>query len=197
MKIGYYVQGTADEAFVHGLAARWCPGAKMAMGKFRGESKTSFRREVKKALWDLRDDKQCDVLVVLTDSDVAPWREVKQREWNRVPPDCQHLCVFGVAGRNIECWLAIDRPALARELGCQPDEIPRVDDLSGFVKREFGLGKRDAARESAKKRVKEFVARAPLKSWIEQSKSFEDFYESARSLAARNRCDLPNERNRP
>ena len=88
MKIGYYVQGTTDEAFVHGLANRWCPEADLAPGKFRGSSRISFRREIAKALWDLRDDKRCDVLVVLTDSDVTPWRAVKQREWEQEEAIC-------------------------------------------------------------------------------------------------------------
>lgn len=192
MKIGYYVQGTADEAFMHGLVDRWCPRASVAQGKFRGSSRESFRREIAKALRDLRDDKGCDVLVVLTDSDVNLWREVKKREWKRVPADCQHLCVFGVADRNIECWLAIDRPALAGELGCDPVEIPS-DDPSGFVDRRFGLRQRDLHRENAKARVSRFVAQAPMKSWIQGSPSFEDFYKDARALAAQIRCDMPNE----
>ena len=29
MRIGYYVQGDADEAVVKGLADRWCPGAEL------------------------------------------------------------------------------------------------------------------------------------------------------------------------
>ncbi len=192
MKIGYYVQGAADEAFVMGLAERWCPHAELAEGKFRGSSQESFRREIEKALWDLRDDKRCHVLVVLTDSDVAPWRKVKQREWQRVPDDCQHMCVFGVAERNIECWLAADRNALAEELDCNPEEIPH-DDPSGFVKRRFGMGERDAARQDAKQRVTRFVARAPLKSWIQRSESFKNFYQEARRLAAQRKCEVPNE----
>ena len=79
MKIGYYVQGDNDEALIWGLAQRWCPNAERAPGKFRGFSGESFRREIKNALVDLKDDKECDILVVLTDADVNPWREVKGR----------------------------------------------------------------------------------------------------------------------
>jgi hypothetical protein len=192
MKIGCYVQGTADEAVVRGLAKRWCPGAKLAPSKFRGESGVSFRREIARALRDLRDNRRCDYLVVLTDSDKRSWREVKRREWEHVPDDCRHLCVFGVADRNIECWLAANRDAIARELGCSADEIPK-EDPSGFVKRAFGLGGRDAGRESAKKRVVHFVIGAPLWSWIDQSESFQDFYKDVRALAARGECRVPNE----
>jgi hypothetical protein len=195
MRIGYYIQGAADEALVHGLAARWCPGADLGARKFRGESGISFRREIAKNLWDLRDNSRCDYLVVLTDSDENPWRDVKRREAERIPPDCRHLCVFGVAERNIECWLAADRDALARELGCEAAEIP-VDDPSGFVKRAFGLGKRDAAREEAKERVARFVTGAPLWSWIRRSESFQAFYEDARALAAQGKCQIRNERER-
>jgi hypothetical protein len=192
MRVGYYVQGAADEAFVWGLVGRWCPHTQMAEGKFRGSSRTSFRREIEKALWDLRDDKRCDVLVVLTDSDVAPWREVRKREWNRVPEDCRHLCVYGVAERNIECWLAVDRVALARELRCEPHEIPSADP-AGFVKRRFGLGERDTARDDAKDRVKQFVCRVPMKPWIDGSESFRTFYTDCRALAAQLHCEMPNE----
>jgi len=192
MRIGYYVQGSADEAFVHGLAKRWCPEATLAAGKFRGSSPLSFRREIAKALKELRDVQGCDVLVVLTDSDENPWRDVKRREWQKVPDDCRHLCVFGVAERNIECWLAADAPALAARFGHGVGDIPK-DDPSGFVKRRFGLGLRGAARDDAKAQVVEFVSAAPFKSWIENSPSFRDFYDDARSLAAQITCAMPNE----
>jgi hypothetical protein len=193
MRIGYYVQGTADEAFVHGLAKRWCPEATLAAGKFRGSSQLSFRREIAKALKDLRDANGCDILLVLTDSDVNPWRDVKRREWQKVPEDCKHLCLFGVAERNIECWLATDPHALATKFGHPEGDIPK-DDPSGFVKRCFGLGMRGAARDDAKTRVIDFVGAAPLRSWIEKSPSFRDFYDGARALAARIACAMPNER---
>jgi hypothetical protein len=192
MRIGYYVEGAADEAFVHGLAKRWCPDAEMAEGRFRGSSRESFRREIAKALWDLRDDKSCDVLVVLTDSDVAPWREVKKREWNRIPEDCRHMCVFGVAERNIECWLALDSQALAKELECSVKDVP-TDDPSGFVKRGFGLGERDLGKKAAKDRVSRFVCKVPMKRWITDSGSFKAFYDDARTLSARTQCNMPNE----
>ena len=193
MKIGYCVQGDADEAVVRGLADRWCPGAELAQGLFRGSSRESFRREIRKALLDLKDSKACDALVVLTDADVNRWQEVKRREWGRVPDDCRRLTLFGVADRNVECWLAADRGALAAELECRAEEIPK-DDPSAFVKRRFGFTGRDR-REAARKRVREYVARAPLKSWIGTSDSFADFHDEARRLAKQTKCAIPNERN--
>ena len=193
MRIGYYVQGDADEAFVKGLADRWCPGAELAEGRFRGSSGTSFRREIRKALFDLKDGKACDVLIVLTDADADRWQDVKRRESDKVPGECRHLTLFGVADRNVECWLAADRVALGAELECRAEDVP-LENPSGFVKRRFGLTDRDR-RKAAKKRVRRYVARAPLRSWIAASDSFADFHDEARRLAARTGCEFPNERN--
>ena len=193
MKIGYYVQGDADEAFIRGLAQRWCPAVELAPGKFRGASRESFRREIKNALIALKNAQECHILVVLTDSDVNPWRDIKRREWGKVPLECQDITVFGVADRNIECWMAIDRQKLAQEFDCLVEDIP-VGDPSGFVKRRFGLGLRDIDKDRAKERVKNFVATAPLKTWIENSDSFDDFYRQVRTLAIQQQCVIPNER---
>lgn len=193
MKIGYYVQGDADEAVVRGLADRWCPGADLAEGRFRGSSGASFRREIRKALFDLKDSKACDALVVLTDADANRWQEVKRREWEKVPDDCRHLTLFGVADRNVECWLAADPGALAAELGCRAEEIPTVDP-SDFVKQRFGFTDREG-KVAARTRVREYVARASLGSWIKASDSFADFHDEARRLAKRTRCAISNERN--
>lgn len=193
MKIGYYVQGDTDEAVVWGLAKRWCPDAELEEGRFRGASRQSFRREIFKSLMDLKSDKGCDILVVLTDADANLWRDVKNRESDKIPAECKHLTLFGVADRNIECWLAIDRGALARELGCNVEDIS-INDPSGFVKRRFGLSVRDMDRANAKARVRDYVAQASLRSWVEGSDSFEDLYEEARRLAVQNECPIPNER---
>ena len=193
MRIGYYVQGDADEAVVKGLANRWCRSAELAEGRFRGSSGTSFRREMRKALLDLKDGKACDVLVVLTDADADRWQDVKRRESKKIPDACRHLTLFGVADRNVECWLAADRGALGAELGCRAEDVP-VEDPSGFVKRRFGLTDRDR-RQAAKKLVRQYVEQAPLRSWIEASDSFADFHDEARGLALRTGCEFPNERN--
>ncbi len=196
MKIGYYVQGDTDEAVVKGLVKRWCPGAELAEGKFRGASRESFRREIANSLRDLKSHKRCDILVVLTDADANPWRDVKRSESDRIPEDCKHLTLFGVADRNIECWLAIDRGALARELKCRVEEIPTDDpSKSNFIKRRFGLTDRDT-KQDAKARIRDYVAEAPLRTWIRNSDSFADFYENARDLATQNECSIPNERER-
>ena len=112
MTIGYYVQGHTDEAVVWGLARRWCPDAVLARGRFRGSSKESFRRELRKSLTDLAGHKACDVVVVLTDADVNAWREVKAREMAKIPDEYGHLILFGVADRNTGGgWLSTVEPS--------------------------------------------------------------------------------------
>lgn len=193
MKIGYYVQGDMDEAVVRGLARRWCSGAELVAGRFRGKMGLSLRREIERSLIDLKDDKECKFLVVLTDADGNRWQDVKRRESGKVPEQCRHLTLFGVADRNIECWLATDRGALAGALGCRPEDIP-TDDPSGFVKRRFGLSGR-TPKEAGMKRVSDYVAGASLKPWIDGSPSFQSFYDDARALAQRAECpSFPNER---
>ncbi len=193
MKIGYIVQGAADEAFIHGLAQRWCNDAELPRGKFRGESRETLRRELPKAVKDLAIHQFCDAIVVLTDSDTDDWKAVKKREWDLIPEVFRHMSVYGVAERNIECWLAINRRALANELGCQPDDIPS-DNPSGFVKRKFGISNRGQLRDEAKSQIKEFVASVDMKPWINDSRSFKSFYEDIRGLAQRKtQCSIPNE----
>ena len=130
-------------------------------------------------------------MVVLTDADGNPWRRIKTRESARIGDEFKHLIVFGVADRNIECWLAINREALAVALECAVDDIPEVDP-SEFIKRRWGLSDRDR-RVAAKAHVCDYVAQAPLKSWVEGSESFEDFYRDARRFAQQSRCAFPNE----
>lgn len=198
MKIGYYVQGTVDEAFVKGLAKRkrYCPDATMEQGRFRGRSGTSLRREIRQALLDLKEDKGCDYMVVLTDADDAEWRDIYNREWNKVPEDCKHITVFGVANRNIECWLSIDRPALAAELGCKAEDIP-ADNPSGFVKRKFGVGSRGTERQVGEKRIEKFVSEVSFYHWLRNCKSFEHFWDQIYTLSKQANCSIPNERERP
>lgn len=192
MKLGYCVQGSADEAFVKGFAKRYCVSPSFEEPYFRGESGLTLRREIKKALQELI-HKACHYVVILTDSDTSDWKEVYKREWKKVPDQYQHLTVFGVADRNIECWLALDRHALAKELGCDVSDIPS-DNPSEFVKRSFGITGRQ--REDGLRRIEEFVQRVKLNDWIKSSNSFEAFYERIRELSkqATSSCHIPNER---
>ena len=192
MKIGYYVEGKADEAFVLGLRDKYCPKAELAEGIFRGSSTESHHREIRKALLDLWSSHRCDFLVVLTDADESRWRDIFDRGWKKVPAELEHRTLFGVADRNIECWLALDRDALSKELGCKPNDFPS-DNPSGFIKKRFGVSSRGSTGVD---RIRRFVAKSIFHNWL-HDKSFDHFWEQIWVLSKREGCDIPNERERP
>ena len=184
MRIGYTVQGSTDRAMLVGLRDRWCPNAELVEGHFRG---TNPRRELPKACEELW-AKGCDVIVSLTDADEEDWRRLLQSEERAVPEGYRERTVLGVADRNIECWLAIDREYLASRLNCAPDALAAPNPKGPF---ESLIGiTRDDKKED---QIAAIVASAPLRNWL-RDRSFERFYETVRRVSARMECDLPNER---
>ncbi len=180
------------------MAKKYCPAATLASGKYRGQSGESHRRELRHALLDLVSDKHCDYLVVLTDADSGSWLEIYNREWMRIPDECKHVTVFGVADRNIECWLSLDRRALAEKLGCSENDIPS-DNPSGFVKRRFGVSSRGQLRLQGVECIEQFVSHAPrdvIQNWIHNGRSFAHFWDQIFQLGKREHCHVPNERER-
>ena len=196
MKIGYFVQGLADEAFIIGIVTKYCPDAIFEKGVFRGSSHTSLKRELRKGLLDL-DSKYCDYFIVLTDSDNEVWQTIYNNEKKKIPAELYHKTIFGVADRNIECWLAIDKHALASELGCNINEIPN-DDPSGFVKRKFGINLRDEMKEEGKQKIINFVLKVEFFNWINNSDSFKHFWDQIYQKSKFHpSCEIPNEAERP
>lgn len=184
MRIGYTVQGSTDRAVLLGLRDRWCPDAKLVEGHFRG---TNPRRELPRACEELR-AKGCEVIVSLTDADQEDWRRLLQSEEKAVPEGYRERIVLGVADRNIECWLALDREYLASRINCAPDALAAADP-KGLFEALIGIT-RDDKREDE---IAAIVKDAPLRNWL-RDPSFEQFYERARRVSARLRCELPNER---
>ena len=133
MRIGYAVQGSTDRAFLFGLKDRWCEDAEMIEGAFRGSTGLSLRRELAKICKDLFWHKSCDVLVIVSDADVANWRTVQRREVKKLPDDMQSIAIYGMADRNIECWLCADPHYIAEKTGRAAVDFD-VDDPSGAFK---------------------------------------------------------------
>jgi len=104
MSIGYSVEGATDRAFLTGLQRRWCPDAILIEGAFRGTSGVSLRRDLPRICQELA-HKGAQVFVFLTDANKQDWRQMKQRESQLIPVEYQDLALYGVADRNIECWL--------------------------------------------------------------------------------------------
>jgi hypothetical protein len=192
MIVGYVVEDTAQLAFLEGLAQRtgWCPFARLEEGGFRGKGQRVYRRQVKRVCLELSDKKGADVIVFLRDANKEAWREAKDKERQMIPSEYQHKIIYGVAERNIECWLAADREYLAQQLDIDPAELD-VDDPSSIIKSRLGADKFS--------QIVALVQVAPLGNWIQNSESFESFYDDVRDLSQRLQhlgCDIPNERER-
>ena len=190
MSVGYSVEGATDRAFLGGLRQRWCPDAVLIEGSFRGASGISLRRDIPRICQELN-HKEASVIIFLTDADEQDWREVKRRESEYVPVEFRHLMLYGVADRNIECWLAADRDYLARRLGVLPKALD-VPDPKGVFERALGVASYDRKEEE----IASIVHDAPLRNWIKHSPSFEVFYEDTRVLSKQEGRPIPNERER-
>ena len=194
MKIGYAVQGSTDRAFLHGLKERWCEDAEMIEGAFRGSTGLSLRRELAKICDDLFWQKSCDVIVFLSDADVADWRAVQRSEVEKLPDELRPWAVYGMADRNIECWLCADPQYIAQETGRAAEDFA-VDDPKGAFASALQVS-RDDKRESE---ITQLVCNAPaevLQRWLRNSRSFEDFYDQLLTVSRQRECDLENLRER-
>ncbi len=188
MSIGYSVEGATDRAFLEGLQRRWCPEVTLIEGAFRGKSKIGLRRDIPKICQELA-HKGARVIVFLTDANKQKWRQVKQQESALVPDHFLHMMLYGVADRNIECWLAADRDYLASKLDISQKDLA-VDDPKGVIEHALGITSYDRQEE----KIASIVYDAPLRNWLNRSPSFEAFYEDARVLSKQEQYSIPNER---
>jgi hypothetical protein len=60
----------------------------------------------------------------------------------------------------------------------------------GFFETALGI----SSSEKKEKEIGSLTRNAPLKNWIEGSKSFEDFYDEVWNMAKTVDCQMPNER---
>lgn len=190
MSIGYSVEGATDRAVLEGLRQRWCPDARLVEGSFRGASGVSLRRDIPRICRELG-HKGVGAIAFLTDANEQDWRQVKKRESDFVPVEFRHVMLYGVADRNIECWLAADQDYLARQLNI-PSQTLNVPDPKGVFERALGITSYDRKEEETASIVRD----APIRNWLKRSSSFEAFYEDARRLSKRERYPIPNERER-
>ena len=189
MTIGYAVEGTIDRGLVRGLRGRWVPRADLVEGASRGQTKLSLRRELKQICTELQ-LKGAHFYVFLTDADDANWDEKRTSELELVPARFRGFTVYGVADRNVECWLRADPTCLAEALDIDAHELARASDPKGLVEGALN-GLTPWGKEE---RIEAVVRDADLRTWLECSRSFERFYEDTRSMAQRNGCAFPNER---
>ncbi len=195
MRIGYAVQGSTDRAFLRGLQERWCAGAEMIEGAFRGSTGLSLRRELARISDVLFFKKGCDLIVFLSDADVADWRKTQRREVAKLPDSIGPFAVYGMADRNIECWLCADPHYIAEKTGRAAEDF-LVDDPKGAFESAMQIS-RDDKREA---QIAELVREADvgvLRRWLVKSRSFEDFYDQLWTVSKQRECEIENLRDTP
>lgn len=188
MRIGYSVEGSTDRAVLRGISERWCPGAAIIEGHFRGSTRTSRFREIPKICRELQ-SKGAEVIVMLTDSnddDEKAWRGVRQSELKRVPADFRHLVVIGVCQRNIECWLCADRDWMAQCTG-RPAADFAIADPKGVFSSAIGI----SGFEKRESEIRALMKDAPLHKWI-KNKSFEAFFDDLWQKSKELGCQIEN-----
>lgn len=183
MKIGYAVEGSTDRAFVVGLKRKLCPSAELIEGRFRGSTGLSLRREIPNICYDLF-LKDADAVAFLTDANEGSWHGIRTKEYRCVPDDKKYCTIYGVADRNIECWLTADEE-YTRSIGIDPDSIRGVDPKHEF-ERILGI----TGIEKKEDEIAEIVAAAPIDKWRLASKSFDDFFEQIQNASRVFGCNL-------
>lgn len=185
MTIGYAGEDSVHRAFIKGLAKRWCPGAHLVEGYFRGSTRESLRREYKKNCAELF-FKGADVVVFLTDNDKSEWRERWKDEISKLPQERLEQIILGIADRNIESWLTCDSEWLSGVRNIDPAEFDCEDPKTPFTK-AMGITRDDRKEEE----IADLVCEAPLKKWL-RNDSFKKFYDQARDIGQRLKCGIEN-----
>jgi len=186
------------------IRQRWYPDAALIEGSFRGASGISLRRDIPRICRELS-HKGIRVIVFLTDADENASRcSLMPDPFLSCDPcsghaEFRHATLYGVADRNVECWMASDRNYLARRLGVPP-QVLDVSDPKGIsdpflscdpcFERALGI----TSYERKEEEVASIVCNAPLRDWLKHSPSFETFYEDARALSRQEGYPIPNER---
>jgi hypothetical protein len=188
VKIGAIVEGATDTAFLSGLRDRWCPDAILENIEYRG-SRARYRDYPK--LCDVAEARGCDVLILLTDSNNAPYSVTRKQELSHMPsPSPVHVLV-GVAARNIECWICAEPGYVGKESN-QPFAKFNVQDPKNAFNEAFNI----STFNQQKPLIAALVSKAPLRSWIKNSSSFRTFYNDVRQVSATLGCHIPNELDR-
>ena len=106
-------------------------------GAFRGTSGLSQRREIPKVCIELI-AKGVELIVFLRDANNEDWREVLKAYEGGCRAEHQHLAIFGVCDRNVECWLCADADWLAKETQREAAAF-RVDDPKSAFEQAMGI----------------------------------------------------------
>ena len=145
----------------------------------------SLRREIPNTCRELA-AKRVDLIVILSDGDGQNWRDVCREVSQTCPSEYQHLAVFGVCDRNIECWLCGDPTWIAQRTG-RPVADYAINDPKGVFESALKIISSDRKEHE----IAEIVSTAPLHHWL-SNRSFEDFYDKIWAASIQNGCSIEN-----
>ena len=192
-RIGVIYQDANSLGFLRGLRDRLACEAELvepraAIGKPR-------RLPTKQATraWVEFKNAGVDLIVRFTDADQDRWQDVRRNELEVVPDEGKSVWICGVAVKNTEDWLCLDRTYLARVLDVTVQSLKDSEDRTGLIKhalsksRHTGEGKSDVVA-----RIVRDAPREVFRRWLGDD-AFRRFYTDCRAAAAAADCDTPNE----
>jgi hypothetical protein len=132
-----------------------------------------------------------DLILFLRDANDENWREVLKADTDCCSSHFQHLAVFGVCGRNVECWICADADWIAKKTGTPAAEFRVADPKPAF---ESSMGV--TSRNRREKEIADLVRESPLRNWL-ANQSFESFYLCLWQKSKQHNCAIENLRERP
>ena len=157
----------------------------LVKGQFRGQSGQSQRREIPNTCRELI-FKGVDFAIFMRDANTEDWREVLKTDQARCLAEHQHLVVFAVCDRNVECWLCTDPSWIAARTGRTQAEFSFQDPKGAF---ESALQIKSVDKKEPE--IAALVKEAPLRVWL-RNKSFEAFYDQLRQKYKELGCQIEN-----
>lgn len=131
----------------------------------------------------------------MTDADEEGWHKKRNGEKQEFSSEqWRDFVLVGVPDRNAECWLALNRSAIAELCNCEQDEIPR-EDPSGFIQKRLHTRERNDEGRKGREAIRDFVSSISLRLWLDDP-SFRDFYSDVRARANEHGCSIPDEHKR-
>jgi hypothetical protein len=193
-------QGPNDIGFVRGLKQRLhCPAElvdyeRVSALRRRG---TFVRKRDAREIVRHHCRQGADLLVRITDGDQNRPQEVSRRE-QKAFQELESRVIVGVCDRDIEHWLAIDTGYIAEKLDFNQKELPEDrQGRTGFLKKRINAHCR-LTRLEPSEFIEAYVRDTPpvtFRRWL-KNHSFGPFYDACVAAAARDDCEVNDERAR-
>ncbi|HSW46552.1 MAG TPA: hypothetical protein VLM89_13375 [Phycisphaerae bacterium] len=190
-------QGPNDIGFLEGLRDRLGCHAQITdyrnLTILRQRGSLTRPKDARQIIQQCFSRQPVDLVIRLTDGDSQQPQAVAQKERRRFPDRVDSLFICGVCDRDIEAWLALDVPYLAKTLGFNPADLPEDREAkSAFIKNR--IKKSLGPAQTYTTFIADYVKNAPprtLKQWL-ANPAFSAFYDDCRTAANSHNCEITN-----